>query len=103
MFGVGVICAPVVGAIILREEAEANLRRELGRAPSENEVRHRLGYPLLVGRAEIPLFCVATGGGGGVAIPGTPYRISVGRSGDTLRIELQEVEVEDRQPLGNAG
>jgi hypothetical protein len=74
-------------------DAEGKLRRELGRLPTENEVRARLGRPLVVSRAEFPVEALTVLAGTEIPLPGTRYRLSVSRPFKTGAVKVTLLEL----------
>lgn len=64
------------GAMQWMDATAKLMKKNLGRAPTENEVRAELGYPLVVGRTSAP-FCLTLGimAQANVSIPGTRFEI----------------------------
>lgn len=89
--------APACAAIAQWFGTETALRTELGREPEENEVRSRLGWPLVVGRVDVPYY---PGGAGASVVfpavvrcrPETKLRVGLtAMEGGGTRVTLYEV------------
>lgn len=76
--------------------ASAALRAGLGREPTENEVLARLGWPLVVSRAEFNIEAVTVLAGTSFPLPGTPYRLRVERPFNEGPVKVTLLEVPER-------
>ena len=83
-----------VGAALWME-AEVKLQRELGREPTENEVRAKLGYPLVLGRVTDRYLSLGGMAGGSTPIPGTRFRVDLAPATDGPGVVITLLEVPD--------
>jgi hypothetical protein len=73
--------------------AEGRLEKELGRKPTENEVRAKLGYPLVVGRVTNRYLDLGIMAGGSMPIPDTRFRLDVAPAADGRGVTITLLEV----------